>query len=182
MGFLDHMAALDFPGSSVVKNLPNNISCLTIQELQEDSGLLPGWGRSPGGGGLIPLQYSCLKNSMDRGAWRATGHGVAKSQTRLSDWACTVALVLVRDHTSSYAVQFLSHQDLKWYLLTEWTNVWKKWTNTPSDHKNYYWCQQTQGKTGVSHNRFQPQLYVKSSSYPLRTTAKCDSINVYFID
>ena len=36
------MAALDFPGSSVVKNLPNNISCLTIQELQEDSGLLPG--------------------------------------------------------------------------------------------------------------------------------------------
>ena len=44
-----------------------------------DTGLLPGWGRSPGGGHDNPLQYSCLESPMDRGAWRATVHGVAKS-------------------------------------------------------------------------------------------------------
>ena len=40
--------------------------------------LIPGMGRSPGGGHGNPLQYSCLENPMDRGAWRATVHGVAK--------------------------------------------------------------------------------------------------------
>ena len=46
-----------------------------------DAGLIPGSGRSPGGGHGNPLQYSCLENSMDREAWRATIHRVAKSQT-----------------------------------------------------------------------------------------------------
>ena len=46
-----------------------------------DMGLVPGSGRSPGAGNGKPLQYSCLENSMDRGAWQATVHGVAKSQT-----------------------------------------------------------------------------------------------------
>ena len=49
-----------------------------------DAGSIPGSGRSPGGGNGNPLQYSCLGNPMDRGAWRATVHGVAKDQTRLS--------------------------------------------------------------------------------------------------
>ena len=44
---------------------------------------VPGSGRSPGGGHGNPLQYSCLENPMDRGAWRATVHGVTQSQTRL---------------------------------------------------------------------------------------------------
>ena len=44
---------------------------------------IPGSGRSPGGGHGYPLQYSCLENHIDRGAWRATVHGVAKGQTRL---------------------------------------------------------------------------------------------------
>ena len=44
-----------------------------------DLGSIPGSGRSPGGGNSYPLQYSCLENSMDRGAWQATVHGVAKS-------------------------------------------------------------------------------------------------------
>ena len=48
-------------------------------------GSIPGLGRSLGGGNGNPLQYSCLKNSMDRGAWRAIVHGVAKSWTWLSD-------------------------------------------------------------------------------------------------
>ena len=46
----------------------------------------PGSGRSPGEGNGSPLQYSCLENPMDKGAWLATVHGVAKSWTRLSDF------------------------------------------------------------------------------------------------
>ena len=48
-----------------------------------DLGLILGLGRSPRGGHGNPLQYSCLENPMDRGAWQATVHGVAESQTRL---------------------------------------------------------------------------------------------------
>ena len=51
-------------------------------------GLIPGLGRSPAGHGN-PLQYSCLENPKDRGAWGATVHGVAKSQTQLSNLACS---------------------------------------------------------------------------------------------
>ena len=51
-----------------------------------DLGLILGWGRSPGEGNVNPLQYSCLENPMDGEAWWATVHGVAKSQTRLSDF------------------------------------------------------------------------------------------------
>ena len=46
-----------------------------------DSGLVPGSGRSPGEGNGTPLQYSCLENPMDRGAWQTVIHGVTKSQT-----------------------------------------------------------------------------------------------------
>ena len=56
----------------MVKNLPANAG---------DEGSIPGSGRSPGGGNGNPLQYSCLENPMDRGAWWATVHGVAKSRT-----------------------------------------------------------------------------------------------------
>ena len=49
-----------------------------------DVGLILGLGRHPGEGSGNPLQYSCLENSMDRGAWWATVHGVTKSQTQLS--------------------------------------------------------------------------------------------------
>ena len=48
-----------FPGEAVVKSLPAKAG---------DAGLIPGWGRSPGGGNGNPLQYSCLENPMDRGA------------------------------------------------------------------------------------------------------------------
>ena len=53
-------------------------------------GSIPKLGRSPGGGSGNPLQYSCLENPMDRGAWWATVHRVAKSQTWLSTHACRV--------------------------------------------------------------------------------------------
>ena len=52
----------------------------------EDPGSIPGSGRSPGEGNGNPLQYSCLENPMDRGAWWATVHGVAKSWTWWSNW------------------------------------------------------------------------------------------------
>ena len=48
-----------------------------------DTGLIPGSGRSPGGGHGNPLQYSCLENPIERGAWQAIVHGVAKSQALL---------------------------------------------------------------------------------------------------
>ena len=67
----------------VVKKPPANAGDI------RDLGSIPGSGRSPGGGHGNPLQYSCLENPMDRGAWRATVHRAAKSQIRLSDWACT---------------------------------------------------------------------------------------------
>ena len=51
----------------------------------KDPGVIPGLGRYTGEGKDYPLQYSCLDNSMDRGAWWATAHGVTKSQTQLSE-------------------------------------------------------------------------------------------------
>ena len=51
----------------------------------KDLGSIPGLGRSPGGGHGNPLQYSCLENPMDRGAWQATVYRVTESQTRLSN-------------------------------------------------------------------------------------------------
>ena len=65
-----------FPGGSDGKESACNAG---------DMGLIPGLGRSPGEGHGNPLPYSCLVNPMDRGAWRATVHGVANSWTRLSD-------------------------------------------------------------------------------------------------
>ena len=66
---------LGFPSGSVVKNPPANAGDA------EDSCLTPGSGRSPREGNGNLLQYSCLGNPMDRGAWGATVHGLAKSQT-----------------------------------------------------------------------------------------------------
>ena len=64
-------------GALVVKNPPASAGD------KRDVGSIPGLGRCPGGGHGNPLQYSCLENPMDRGAWWATVHRVAKSQTRL---------------------------------------------------------------------------------------------------
>ena len=61
-----------FPGGSVLKNLSTNVG---------DEGLIPGTGRSPGGGNGNPLKYSGLENPMDRGPWRATVQGVAELDT-----------------------------------------------------------------------------------------------------
>ena len=68
----------DNRGGTVVRNVH------AIAGDTRDVGLIPGSGRSPGEGNGYPLQYSCLLNSMDRGAWWATVDGVAKSRTQLN--------------------------------------------------------------------------------------------------
>ena len=68
---------MGFAGGSEVKASASNA---------EDLGSIPGSGRSPGEGNGNPLQDSCLENPMDGGAWWVTVHGVAKSQTRLSNF------------------------------------------------------------------------------------------------
>ena len=77
----------------MVKNLSASV---------RDTGSIPGSRRSPGVKNGHPLQYSCLGNPMDSGTWRATVHGVAKSQTRLSD--CT---------TTNYSWRFYPDISLK---------------------------------------------------------------------
>ena len=80
------------PGGTVVKNLPANAG--------DAGGLcsIPGSGRSPGVGNSNPLQYSCLENSMDRGVWWATVHGVKKNKTWLRNWV----RVCARAHTHTH--------------------------------------------------------------------------------
>ena len=81
-----------FPGGSVVKNPPT---------YAEDMGSIPGEGNDN------PFQYSCLENSMDRGAWRATVHGVAKSRTRLFTFSFSAL-------TSFHALRCLPHVSICW--------------------------------------------------------------------
>ena len=68
-------AATGFSGGAVIKNLPASAG---------DADLIPGSGKSPEIGNGNPRQYSCLENSMVRGAWQATVHGIAKNWTLLS--------------------------------------------------------------------------------------------------
>ena len=70
--FLENYGTEGFPGGSDVKESTYNVG---------DLGSIPGFGRSPGGGHDNPLQYSCLEDPMDRGAWWAAVPGFAKSQT-----------------------------------------------------------------------------------------------------
>ena len=73
-----------FPGGSAVKNPP------VMQKIQVAPGSIPGSERFPGGGHGNPLQYSCLENPMDRGAWRATVYSVAESNTtEATKYMCT---------------------------------------------------------------------------------------------
>ena len=83
---------LGFPGSTDGKESPCNA---------RDLDSIPGFGRSPRGGHGNPLQYSCLENTMDRGAWQSTAHGFQKSRTRLSRTRkiCFLYMTL-RNHTN----------------------------------------------------------------------------------
>ena len=79
----------------VVKNSPSNAGDI------EDVGSIPGLGRSPGGGHGNPFQCSSLENPVDRGAWRATVHGVTQSQAplkRLNTHICMCVFCLFGEH------------------------------------------------------------------------------------
>ena len=80
----------DSPGGLVVKNLPAHAGDLSS---------IPGSGKSPEVGNSSPRWYSCLENSMDRGAWRAAVHEVAKSRTRLSMHMRTELISLIEKET-----------------------------------------------------------------------------------
>ena len=84
----------------VVKSLPANAGDI------RHAGSIPGSGRSPGEGNGNSLQYSCLENSMDRGAWQAAVHTVAKSRKGLSDLACTCAGSYLKFHSTSNFLKY----------------------------------------------------------------------------
>ena len=94
----------------VVKNSPANAGDIT------DTGLILGLGGSPGGGHSNPLQYSCLKNIMDRGTWGGTVHRVAKSQTRLKqlkDYRCCIPTIISWNQDSQESTKGQIHKSSK---------------------------------------------------------------------
>ena len=127
---------LGFPGGTVIKNLPVNA---------RDAGeavSIPGLERSPGVGNGNPLQYCCLDNPMDRGAWQATVHGVSKSWMGINDWACIcmaeclycsseTIIALLIGYTQYKIKSYLKRKELG--VTQENLNVKRKKTN----HKPY---------------------------------------------
>ena len=91
----DTTCSRSFVGSALVKNPPAT---------EGDTGLIPGWGRSPGEGNGNPLQYSCLRNPMDRGAWRALVHGATKSQT----WQRLTLKKLIASNSLKFCFSYFS--------------------------------------------------------------------------
>ena len=99
------LPTLGFSHGSVVKNPPANA---------RDAGSIPGLGRFPGEGDGNPLQYFCLENPMNRGAWWTTVHGVSKSQILLSDWTTRVT----SDPTHHAATSTFQETDAGWMCRT----------------------------------------------------------------
>ena len=118
-----------FPGGSVGKNLPANTG---------DIGSIPALGRSPGKGNGNPLQYSCLKSPMDRGAWQVTVHRVTKSQTwlkRLSKHACMMQSDILHFIYSILLYSFYwSKVDLQYHVVANVQHI-QFYT-----HTNIYVC------------------------------------------
>ena len=95
-----------FPGGSEVKASACNAG---------DQSLIPGLGRSPGEGNGNPLQYPCLENPMDGGAWWATVHGVTKCRTRLNNYTFTF-IMLVKSGRSVPAHKLYSSHWIKFHV------------------------------------------------------------------
>ena len=99
---------MDFSGSSVGKGSTHNAGY--VREL----GLIPELGRSPGEGNGNPIQYSCLGNSMDRGAWWATLHGVTKSQTGLKRLSMDTCIHIMTHH---FSISNIHHLRIKIFVF-----------------------------------------------------------------
>ena len=112
--------------------------------MQGDKGLIPGSGRSPGRGNGNPLQCSCLKNSIDRGAWWTTVHRVAKYWTRLSYWACACTMnVMSSSHLKTTTTPSLD--PWKNCLPRNWSWVPRRLGTTGWDH--WFWPSSTSEQT-----------------------------------
>ena len=99
----------EFPGGSDGKESACNM---------RDPGLIPGLGRSPGEGNGYPLQYHCLEDSVDRGAWQAAVHMVSKSQTRLSDQKKKETVVLLKVVIEFFhSCRFISERNKTYSLI-----------------------------------------------------------------
>ena len=117
--FTVHFISVYFPGGSEVKASASNVG---------DLGSIPGLGRSPREGNGNPLQYSCLENPMDWGAWWAAVHGVIKSWTRLIDFTYLLYLFLLLLYqlhiqwsdirSQSLGTLVLDHSPVKLVMLT----------------------------------------------------------------
>ena len=99
---------MGFPGGSDGKESARNAG---------DPGSIPGSGRSPGEGNGNPLQYPCLENPMDGGAWQATVYGVAKSLTRLSDFTS-----IHKEEMGRMNIYISEISELKWTGMGEFNS------------------------------------------------------------
>ena len=93
---------MGFPGGSVVKDPP-------VCRRPGTTGSTLGLGRSPGGGHGNPLQYFCLKNSMNRGAWQAAVYRVAKSWTQLKRLGMHTCTLFLWEFVSIFVSKYISH-------------------------------------------------------------------------
>ena len=98
-----------------------------------DAGSIPGLGRSPGGGHGNPLQYSYLKNPIDRGPWWTSVHRVSKSRTRLSDLACSGVVTELRIRARSLEPKISDRKtETSPEIMKKTTEKEKLWKITPS--------------------------------------------------
>ena len=107
-----------FPGGSDCKECAWNAG---------DPGSIPGLGRYPGEGDGHPLQYSCLENSMDRGAWQSTVHGVTKSWTQLSGYHFFISTIATWEAPQAGRLRHFSKQKLPFCtlkLVALWCVIW----------------------------------------------------------
>ena len=117
-----------------------------------DMGLVPGSGRSPGAGNGKPLQYSCLENSMDRGAWQATVHGVTKLDT--TEWLSTlmqliVSQVIMTPNMNIYAESFkyMSYKNISsFFMMTKYHGRQVITTGIFREHLRWRKIQETTSK------------------------------------
>ena len=112
----------DFSGGSEVKASACNAG---------DQSSIPWSGRSPGEGNGYPLQYSCLENPMEGGAWCAIVHGVAKSQTRLNDFAFTFNASLRASLVAQMVKSLPAMQETQGRSLGQEGRRRRKWLPTP---------------------------------------------------
>ena len=147
LNFLFWKTLFDFIQGCLVKSLLANTGDIT------NAGSIPGSGRSPGEGNVYPLQYSCLENPMDRGAWWATVHGVTKCWTRLKwlskyvgckniysrpcfiqgylCWCSSTAVWFLPFPSETFAFHSLQIEILNTSLLFMWEREWEVAVSSP---------------------------------------------------